>query len=328
MSNQAFTNYFFQAREAGEEILSPLINRLSPLLRRFMQQHPSSFILPQSWNKFESTVTFCLDRDDPAQNSLFESLSARNKRVQKPKAGHSNAQRTPEQRIIRLLDSSSTNPKCDIPSLANECLKILKDRCSLVSKVLEWASTSFRQGMARIYVAVRLLRRWKKFGIDIDSHILSFLTQSQSKTGILIENIYHVISELVRSQTFSTGKYLQWLMARGVVDNMASSGKTPSGDIQLLAQLPASRLPEHLWSLRNTLLTRAGFSVEGEARSVQLVKDFLRAGLPSTFYENEVEGDIEMSDDIDLSSLSWTVKSEIGQWIRQGVASHYKDVAT
>lgn len=293
-----------------------------------MQQHPPSFILPQSWNKFESTITFCLDLDNPAQNSLFENLSNRNKRVQKPKAGHSNAQRSPEQRIIRLLDSTSTNPKYDIPTLATECLKTLKDHCSLVSKVLEWASTSFRQGMARIYVAVRLLRKWKKAGLDIDSHILSFLAQSHSKTGLLMENVYHIISELVRSQTFSTGKYLQWLMARGVVDNMASSGNTPSGDISLLAHLPASRLPEHLWSLRNTLLTRAGLSVSGEVQSVQQVKVSLRGGLPPIFYEDETGGDTEMSDEVELSSLSWTVKSEIGQWIRQGVASHYKDAAT
>lgn len=181
--------------------------------------------------------------------------------------------------------------------------------------------------MARVYVAVRLLRKWKKSGLDVDSYILSFLAQSQSKTGLLMENVYHVISELVRSQTFSTGKYLQWLMARGVVDNMASSGDTPSGDISLLAHLPASRLPEHLQSLRNTLLTRAGFSISGEVQRVQQVKISLRGGLPPIFYEDETGDDVEMSDDIDLSSVGWTVKSEIGQWIRQGVASHYKDVA-
>jgi mediator of RNA polymerase II transcription subunit 12 len=34
-----------------------------------------------------------------------------------------------------------------------------------------------------------------------------------------MDQIYHVISELVRSQTFSVGRYLQWLMARGVTNS-------------------------------------------------------------------------------------------------------------
>jgi mediator of RNA polymerase II transcription subunit 12 len=58
------------------------------------------------------------------------------------------------------------------------------------------------------------------------------------------------------------------------------------------------------------------------------VKGSLRAQIPKVFTEDAPDVaviDVEMSDDIDLSKLSWTVKSEVGQWIRQSVAMHYRD---
>ena len=41
-------------------------------------------------------------------------------------------------------------------------------------------------------------------------------------------NVYHVISELIRSRSFSVGRYLQWLMARGVVRDLDLSGQSVS----------------------------------------------------------------------------------------------------
>lgn len=111
----------------------------------------------------------------------------------------------------------------------------------LATKVIEWASTSFRYGPARTYTAVRIFRRWKKTGIDMDFHLLSFLMQDHQRSGVRLLDVYHVICELVRSQSFSVAKYLQWLMARGLVSN--GSG------FQQNVQLPKnSRILSHLGS--------------------------------------------------------------------------------
>lgn len=163
---------------------------------------------------------------------VLSRLSERNKRIRRIKYGHTNLERSPSQRLIRLLDSAYSSS--DLAALSSECLKIQLDRSVLIAKALEWASTPFRHGIARIYVTVRLFRRWKKSGIDIDSHILTFLTQSRGKTGLCMPNVYHVISELVRSRSFSVGKYLQWLMARGVVRDVDLSRQTVSIAIVLM----------------------------------------------------------------------------------------------
>jgi mediator of RNA polymerase II transcription subunit 12 len=156
----------------------------------------------------------------------FDRLSERNERIRRIKHGHMNVQRSSSRRLIRLLDSAYSSN--DLAALSAECLEIQLDRGVLIAKVLEWASTPFRHGSARIYVTVRLLRRWKKSGIDTDSHILEFLTQSCGNPGLRMPNVYHVISELVRSQSFSVGKYLQRLMAGGVIRSPDVSGQNVS----------------------------------------------------------------------------------------------------
>ncbi|OAX81386.1 hypothetical protein ACJ72_04276 [Emergomyces africanus] len=300
--------------------LNPLIRRLSRLIKSFSHNHPSSFILPRSWAKYDRVLLSCLDMNVPDDRAVFEKLKARNTRVCRLKNDRGKSTRSPHQRLIQLLDSSN-----DVHTICTECLNISRDYSILVSKIIEWASTTFRYGLARKYTAVRIFRRWKKAGIDIDFHLLSFLMQNHQKSGVQLLDVFHVICELVRSQSFSVAKYLQWLMARGVVSNISEfPQKNVSGDIGLLGHLPACRLPNHIWSLRNTLLSRTGFSVTIEDDTIQRIKASVRRRLPNMFPQLSPNWDAEMTDDVDLASLSWTVKSEIGNWIRDQVASHVK----
>lgn len=150
-------------------------------------------------------------------STILASLSERNGWVNEI-SQDSPAQRSASQQLIQLLDSDS--PSHDFSALSLECLRLPLDHESLISKVLEWASTPFRRGINRVYIAVRLLRRWRKSEIDTDGHILSFLIKIRTRPVFERPRIYHIISELIRSQSFSVGKYLQWLMARGAVTQL------------------------------------------------------------------------------------------------------------
>lgn len=161
-----------------------------------------------------------LDLSNEAEKALFQSLAERNARVQRPKHSKQTTQRSPHQRIVRLLDSIRTAQ--DLSSVFGY-LDAFDDKAVLVFKLLEWLSTPFRHGLCRVYIGVRLLRKWKLAGIDIDSHILAFLSRGQNNQKLNMDQIYHVVSELVRSQTFSVGRYLQWLMARGVTNGSSSA---------------------------------------------------------------------------------------------------------
>lgn len=295
-------------------------------------------ILPNSFDKYKDLVLSCLDSKENVDNAIFRSLVERNARVQRPRNCQRSVQFTPRQRVIRLLDSKQ--PSHDISSISIACLNTVEDRAVLISSVLEWSASSFRSGLCRVYTSVRLLRKWKASGVDVDSYILYFLADAREYYALNVDNIYHTIAELIRSQTFSVGRYFQWLMARGIA-NCLQTGQSKvrivsrriwthflmnsqgmSRAIGLIAQIPTSHLPEHVYNLRNMLLARAGISTSEEAATITAVKLAISRRLPRVF---EFKADDVMPLDLSQSSLTWSVKAEIGQWVRRGVAEHYLD---
>ncbi|CAI7630667.1 unnamed protein product [Penicillium viridicatum] len=309
-----------QATEAKLTQLQPLIDRLSRFIKKLVLDHTSSMILPNSWETYQQQVSSALDLGNEVEKALFQSLAERNARVQRPRHSKQTTQRSPHQRIVRLLDSIRSAQ--DLSSIFGY-LDAFDDKAVLVFKLLEWLSTPFRHGLCRVYIGVRLLRKWKLAGVDIDSHILAFLSRGQNNQKLNMDQIYHVVSELVRSQTFSVGRYLQWLMARGVT-NVSSSAeerkvKDLPIDIGLIAQLPVARLPEHVGNLRSTLLTRAGLSTSEENASIDSVKEIISQRLPGIFGVHE---SASMALDSLPPDLPWAVKAEVGQWLRRAIAEH------
>ncbi|KAF7125224.1 hypothetical protein CNMCM5793_001333 [Aspergillus hiratsukae] len=302
-------------KEDSTKSLRPLTDRLSLHIRKLTLEHTSSVVLPRSWEKYKDLVSSCLNLRDNVHRAVFQNLAERNARVQRPRKCQETTQQPPQQRIIQLFDSIRSSH--DITSVSAASLGAIDDKAALVLKLLEWAATPFRYGVCRVYTGARLLRKWKTAGVDVDTCIISFLAERQMSDQLNMDNIYHIISELVRSQTFSVGKYLQWLMAKGVADSSRNSERERlSGDLELLLQLPVSRLPEHVRNLRNTLLHRAGVEVSKEASTVAMLKASIAERLPKIFGSVATSA---MSCDLLPSDLTWAVKSDIGQWIRRGV---------
>ncbi|KAL4939066.1 hypothetical protein BDV06DRAFT_199624 [Aspergillus oleicola] len=297
-------------------LLQPLADRLSCCIRKLVLEHTSSVILPSSWEKHRDVILSCLKMKETADKTIFDSLAERNSRIQLPKARPESTQQSSQQRLVQLFDSIRSSH--DIPSTSIACLNALEDRPTLVTKLLEWSATPFRSGVRRVYTAARLLRKWKMSGIDIESYIILFLSSIEDSAQLNMDNVYHIVSELVRSQTFSISRYLQWLMAKGVTRNSDSE----SGTICLLTQLPMGRLPEHVRNLRQTLLARAGLSVAEESSTIESLKSSISQRLPGIF---QGQASNTIYTDLSQLSLSWTVKSEVSMWIRQGVAKHLRD---
>ncbi|ODH15604.1 hypothetical protein ACO22_06425 [Paracoccidioides brasiliensis] len=300
--------------------LNSLIRRLSRFIKKIVRHCPSSFILPRCWAKYETTLSSCLDMNSAEDKKDFASLQERNASISRAKVEPAPKGNSPLQHIIELLDSSS-----DIPTLATDLLNLSLDPSTVATTVLEWASTAFRYGTSRTYTAVRLFRRWRRIGMDTDLYLFTFLAQAHQKSGVRLVDLYHIICELVRSQTFSVSKYLQWLIARGALSRVSENKERMPGDIGLLSNLPSCRLPGHVWNLRNTLLSRTGFQVDLESEIIEVVKQSIQRRLPTMFPEVRTDADVQMTDDLDLSAGTWTVKCEIGQWLRDVVAYHVRD---
>lgn len=86
-------------------------------------------------------------------------------------------------------------------------------------------------------------------------------------------------------------------------------------------QLPVSHLPEHVRNLRDTLLARVGLPVSEEATTIAAVKCSIGKRLPKVFGADESDAAFGLR----YQSLTWAVKSEIGQWLRRGVVKHCRD---
>lgn len=299
------------------------MDRLSRFIQRLIHEQTSSMILPNSWDRYKDNVSSCLRPSNKLDLALFQSIAERNARVQRPRHSKQTVQRSPHQRILHLLNSMHSTH--DISSISLTCLEAADDKDVLVSKVLEWVATPFRHGICRVYIGVRLLREWKSLGIDVDGFVLGFLARANSHRKLNMGNVYHVVSELVRSQTFSVGRYLQWLMAKGVTSQTSGEVHDHPCDVGLIAQVPVSRLPEHISNLRNTLLARVGLSADEEAEMIASIKASISQRLPAIF-------DIEMSGRMLLDSmpkdLTWAIKAEVGQWLRRGVAAYTRDTTS
>lgn len=173
-------------------------------------------MIPRVWADYHSTLESSIDRAKPNVASAFENVWRRNDRLSPPvhrRSGKSGD--TPKRQLIQILDAVRTN--LDIDQLSNICTSVIKDRDALVQVLLEWASSSYRVGLSRVYLVVRLLRRWNRGGMDTDEIILDFLSRSRRNTGICSYNVYLLVAELVRSRHFSVTRYLRWLIARGAL---------------------------------------------------------------------------------------------------------------
>lgn len=303
--------------------LQPLIDRVSLLVRRLCRENSPCLILPRSWGRYQDVVASSL-ADDSWEKAVLQSLVLRNARVQRPGTNCPSRQRSPQEQVIKLLDASRAT--CDMCALSSSCLALVPDRQELVSVLLRWASSPFRHGLVRVYIAVRLFRKWKRSGMDIDACIFPFLTKTSiEQLTSSLANVYHIIVELIRSQTFSVGRYLQWLVARGAVEqyrqNYSQASPVPV-DIALLSHLPVARLPRHLRNLRDTLMARAGLS-PSEAEVLQSIKADLKRRLPELLGKDDGKDDFHMNISYDQIELSWSVKADVSQWIRSAVSEHY-----
>ncbi|KAF7717268.1 Uncharacterized protein PECH_007546 [Penicillium ucsense] len=309
-----------QTTAAEVDALRPLLDRLSRFVRKIVHEHTSSMILPNAWPVYNNHVRQCLDLSKKADCALLRTVATRNLRVQRPQSSQLSTQPSSHQRVIHLFDSVHTAH--DVLAASAACLDALDDGVALVSKLLEWLATPFRHGISRVYVGVRLLRRWKACGVDVDQHILTFLATTGTSKNLNLENVYHTISELVRSQTFSVGRYLQWLMAKGAssrqLDDNVPSISRMAGDIELITQLPTCRLPEHVGNLRKTLMARTGYSTAEEVQIIDEIKTSITLRLPELFDSTLANASLPSLP----TSRSWAVKAEVTQWLRRSVVDY------
>ncbi|RFU33508.1 hypothetical protein B7463_g2804, partial [Scytalidium lignicola] len=305
--------------QVDSDILAPLTDRLKAMLQDLIMLHPDSFVSSKIWIKYSSLIMSSFSSDDPQLISRVTSIDARNRRfpalIVKKEA-------TTRQQVIQVLDQALSQP------IGSEFPKQLwemdESKDMLLQTVIQWSTSCHRSGSTKVFLSTRILRSWSRFGVSVTDAMLDFLDTKACQTGRCRLALYHLVSELTRSGHFSAPKYMQWLIARGGVyaaDDVAKDGPCTT---RLLAELPAHELSDGMASLRQTLLSRAGFSVEDEEQHTRALMSSINQSLPGM--QADVAGGLEIGefpmyegDNDRLANAGRTIKSEIGLWLRQKV---------
>lgn len=311
------TQKFYDVEEHIESM--PVLSFLENVLHKLVVTMPACLVLPITWSK-HSTVLHILQERRPQPDIIYalKLLDTRNEKLIKSASTTRSSPNDPMGRVYQLLDSVDYNAKVRIDDLSYDCMETICDTTQLVLAVLSWACSLYRQGSYRVYLVTRLLRKWNHLGTDIYDAILTCLPRlalDQSKESCAI---FRIIAELVRSKTFSLGRFLQWLIATGSLSQHQDMHSPSSWPLRLVTEIPLSGLSENVQNLRNTLLRSTIYSVEMEEQAIEAAEASICHQLPGLFNISNLEN---TQSPFAINKLSSTVRLEVGAWLRQEVAA-------
>ncbi|KAF2720375.1 hypothetical protein K431DRAFT_226647 [Polychaeton citri CBS 116435] len=230
-----------------------LRQRLQRLLVVMAATKRASLIVPYHWHECKdliSTVLRSAAGKSRTAELAIENVIKRNEHLIGLTQSKSCMTASPALKVIRLLDGLDLN--FNASDVASRCLALLPDASRLMTLVLDWASSTYRHGQARIYMGPRIIRELAEDEISIDSMVLGFLRQKSACPTTNPRAVYAVVSELVRFQAFSVGNFVQWALTSGALYTASAASGLIAG---LLQALPVDH---HSINMRKTLLRRLG----------------------------------------------------------------------
>lgn len=301
------------------DILAPLSDRLKTLLKGLMMSKRENFIAPICWAKYRDVMMSNLGIEDDQFMAVLIAIDRRNSQLT---ITGTKKEASPRRRLIQILDEARS--KFFLNELSKQCWEVDEDKMMLMRAILEWSTSCHRPGTTKIYIAARIIRSWSKYGVDVTGAILSFLDSNNCDTSRNKPALYHLVSELARSDHFSTPRYLQWLIARGGLYSPADVARDGPCATRLLAELPTHNISENIVDLRATLLGRVDFMVGEEDERLRESMLSINRKLPGMQGNGDMDVDSDEPPNLGsgsdlISKMSRTSKSELGLWLRQKV---------
>ncbi|CAI6335821.1 unnamed protein product [Periconia digitata] len=311
------TEKFYELEENTESL--PVLSFLENTLLKLIVTMPACLLLPTAWAKHSRALHHLANRrPQPDFICAMKVLDARNRKLIRPSVSTVILPNDAYGRIYQLLDSIDYSNRICIDDLSYGCMEMMYDTTQLVTAVLSWACSLYRQGSHRIYLVTRLLRKWNHLGTDIYDAILAYLPQLALDHSKEPRAIFRIIAELVRSKTFSPGRFLQWLIATGSLRQHQDLHSPSAWPLRLVTEIPLSGLSENVQNLRNTLLQGTIYSVEMEEQAIEAAETTICHQLPGLFNIRNMGFLQPNPTAVDFSS---TVRLEVGTWLRREVAA-------
>ncbi|KAJ3562240.1 hypothetical protein NPX13_g8639 [Xylaria arbuscula] len=245
------------------DILLPLSTQLGSLVESLILTSQDCFVHPSTWAQFRNCLQSSLPLHHETTCTIFNAVDSRCDSLTSSTVKTRPAVRTT---LVALLDDMLRLPfKDDLPG---QLRKATPNTLVLIRTTLEWCTSLYRFGPAKVYVAATILRSITDPNVDLTAEILEFLDADALQETPRKHSIYHLVSELVRSGHFSVPLYIQWLIARGGLVDPSEAQPDGPCSMRLLAEIPARSFNDSMRSLRASLLRRASFFVEDEEKDI------------------------------------------------------------
>lgn len=230
-----------------------LRRNIDGLILVLLKAHRKCLLLPKSWSSHLPVVHALLSRYPKIElGREMQHVQRQNERLLDGRALGAGSLPSKEKELLAILDG--IGHKVDINSLSTQCISLLPDSRQRILYLLRWACSRFRCGDHRIYITLRLLRKWHHSGTDTDAIIMDFLATSTQNQDCATASAFRIVADLIRSKTFSAGKYLQWLIATGALFEVLDPSQTDSCHLRLVTELPFESLPNNVVTLRESVL--------------------------------------------------------------------------
>ena len=202
---------------------------LETTLIKLLAIRPACLLLPDSWDRHSTVLRSLAERmDHPQIAHGVQRLDERNRRLQQSSKVPPATAMTPAAQIYRILDGVDYSKTVRVEDVSTECMDVISNPVNLVSILLQWACSYYREGSYRACLATRLLRRWAHLGADIYECVVGYLEGMSWVESGDARKVFKIVSELVRSKTFAAGRYMQWLIATGsIAQNLDLSQVSP-----------------------------------------------------------------------------------------------------
>lgn len=192
--------------------------------------------------------------------------------------------------MVRLLDATLLNHiGRDLPQ---KCWATGDDKIDIVKTTVDWATSFYRPGLSRVYIAANLIKAWASLRIDVTGAILEHMDTIPAEDESRKQMAYHLVAELVRTGQFSVTQYFKWLMARGGCSHPSEvdSDEAPC-TTRLLVHLPVHYLTEDQKDDRSSLLRRAAsYSILEETNDIHNALMCVSHTLGLPVQDNEMSG--------------------------------------
>ncbi|KAI9888774.1 MAG: RNA polymerase II mediator complex subunit [Vezdaea aestivalis] len=296
-----------------------VVSRLRQMVEEDLGQHRDNFVSLNTWQNFGPILKLIGEANPSELSTAMDDVVQRCKRLLPTSKRENKAEET----LVRILDLNFIH--CAPSSTWDRCQNLSGGKDLFVHTAVSWVASRFREGPLKVLLGARLLRRAKKLGLDIEGPILQILG-TRNTSNFDNAAIFHLMSDLVRSKTFSPSKYLQWLIAGGILHGHHDIANIHIPAIRLLIEMPVLGLSDKVINLRRMLLENMQYSTSKEEAELHSLISIVEMNISVDTPESDSESNkIKILECLDaVSASSWTTKSEIGRWVRSWLLSRVR----